>query len=125
MEERVFALKDLIEDRKGFEERGTPESKLVGYKSKILWDDKVVALIAEIGPGMQKWGHVHPHADSVVVILEGEGEYILDKENTRSVKAGDVCFARAGQIHGVHNSGSQTIRYLCVEGPGPLIVEKA
>ena len=125
VQDRVSSIQDHIANRAAFQERGTADNPLAGYKSNIIWDDKLVALIAEIQPGMQKWGHVHRGADSMVFILEGEGEYILDENNTRPVKAGDVCFAPAGQIHGVHNSGTTVIRYLCVEAPGPLQVEKA
>ncbi len=123
--DRVASIQDHINNKAAFQERGNADNPLAGYKSNIIWDDKIVALIAEIQPGMQKWGHVHPASDSMVFILEGEGEYILDENNTRSVKAGDVCFAPAGQVHGVHNSGKAPIRYLCVEGPGPLVVQKA
>ena len=126
VQDRVAAIQDHINNRDAFKERGTPDNPLNGYKSNIIWDGKIVALIAEIQAGMQKWGHVHKNSDSMVFILEGEGEYILDGEdNTRPVRPGDVCFAPAGAIHGVHNTGTTAIRYLCVEGPGPLVVDKA
>ena len=39
-------------------------------------------------------------------IVSGQGDYIPDMTGaTRPVKTGDVAVARAGEVHGVHNSG--------------------
>lgn len=122
---KVLNVQKEIADRAGFLDRGTPGDTIVGYKSKILWSEKLNVLIAEIQPGMKKNRHSHPNSDSVIYILEGEGEYFVDENNSRKVKAGDICIAPAGSLHGVWNTGKVAVRYLCTEGPTPVSMAHA
>lgn len=75
--------------------------------------------ITSIEPGCGKYRHAHKQADTVYVILEGEGEYFVENDRTEHVKAGDIAIAIAGQYHGIRNTGSGWLRFLCVEGPLP------
>ena len=125
LKNKVLTLKDEIENREGFLERGTPGDTIAGYKSKIIFSEKLNVLIADIEPGMLKNRHAHPNSDSIIVILEGEGEYYLNETESHPIKPGDVCIAPAGSLHGVANTGTVPIRYLCVEGPTPVFMERA
>ncbi len=116
----VLNVQREIADREGFMDRGTPGDTIVGYKSKSLWKAKLNVLIAEIQPGMKKNRHAHPNSDSIIYILEGEGEYFINESQSRKVKAGDLCMAPAGSLHGVWNTGTVAVRYLCTEGPTPV-----
>ena len=50
--------------------------------------------------------------------MSGQGEYIGDLSGTkRPVKAGDVAVARAGEVHGVHNSGAVPLVVIPVVAP--------
>ena len=121
LKNKVLTLKDEIENREGFERRGTGDDLIAGYMSKTIFKEKLWVLIADIEPSMKKAGHTHPNSDSIIVILEGEGEYFLgDEAHTAHVKPGSVCMAPAGSIHGVWNTGTVNIRYMCVEGPTPV-----
>jgi mannose-6-phosphate isomerase-like protein (cupin superfamily) len=77
---------------------------------------------AYIEPGNRKYLHHHVHAETVWVILEGEGEFYggPDLDEVHPVKAGDICHALPGQWHGMGNTGSTRLKYLSVEGPQPL-----
>ena len=117
----VTSLKAEIAEREGFVERGTGDDIIMGYKSKSLWKGTVNVLIAEIEPGMKKAAHAHPGSDSVIIMLEGEGEYFMGSTAvTKSIKVGDVMIAPAGSLHGVYNTGTATLRYICTEGPTPV-----
>ena len=50
--------------------------------------------------------------------MAGQGDYIADLSGTtRPVKAGDVAVARAGEVHGVHNSGAVPLVFISVVAP--------
>jgi quercetin dioxygenase-like cupin family protein len=115
----VLDVQKEIATREGFNVRGG-DDPIVGYLSKSLWKGKLNVLIAEIQPGMKKNRHAHPNSDSIIYILEGEGEYFIDEKDSRKVKAGDLCIAPAGSLHGVWNTGKVAVRYLCTEGPTPV-----
>jgi mannose-6-phosphate isomerase-like protein (cupin superfamily) len=117
----VLTLKDEIENRVGFEKRGSGDDIIAGYMSKTLFKEKLWVLIADIEPSMKKAAHAHPDSDSILIILEGEGEYFMgDEHTTRHVKVGDVCIAPAGELHGVYNTGTVNVRYMAIEGPTPV-----
>jgi mannose-6-phosphate isomerase-like protein (cupin superfamily) len=77
---------------------------------------------AYIEPGNRKYLHYHENAETVWVILEGEGEFYggPNNEDVYPVKAGDVAHALPGQWHGMGNTGSVPLKYFSVEGPQPL-----
>ena len=120
---KVLNIREEITRHEGFMDRGTPGDTIAGYKSKSLWSEKLNVLIAEIQPGMKKNRHSHPNSDSIIYILEGEGEYFIDEQNSRKVKAGDLCIAPAGSLHGVANTGTAVVRYFVTEGPTPVSME--
>jgi mannose-6-phosphate isomerase-like protein (cupin superfamily) len=76
---------------------------------------------AYIEPGNRKYLHHHVNAETIWVILEGEGEFYggPDLDEVHSVKAGDVCHSLPGQWHGMGNTGTTRLRYLSIEGPMP------
>lgn len=98
-----------------------PGEGIDGYTVNFLTPTKMGNHLFEIvnaEPGAGKFAHYHEHGDTVFVILEGEGEYILDREgNTMPIKAGDICISLAGWVHGTRNTGTGNLRYLVMEGP--------
>lgn len=64
--------------------------------------------------------HIHPSADTVHIIIDGEGEYSIGPDTWVPVKAGDVIFSRAGESHGGRGTKPGVpLRYLVLEGPAP------
>ena len=52
--------------------------------------------------------HIHPHVhagDHVWVVLEGEGLFLSEGQESRAVKSGTVLSAPAGISHGIENNG--------------------
>ncbi|HXG35594.1 MAG TPA: cupin domain-containing protein [Dehalococcoidia bacterium] len=104
---------------------GTEE--LPGYDVKFLVDDprgKHLIEIVQIAPGNRKYRHRHDNAETVIVFLEGEGEFYVDEHTAIPVKVGDIAHSLPGEIHGVGNPGNVPLRYLVVEGPMPLDMER-
>ncbi len=96
---------------------------LPGYDVKFLVNDdrsKHLIEIVQIAAGMRKYRHHHDNAETVLVFLEGEGEFYVDDRNAVPVKAGDMAHSLPGETHGVGNTGNVPLRYLVVEGPMPL-----
>ena len=59
-----------------------------------------------------------PGGTGTWTIVSGQGDYIGDLSGTkRPVKAGDVAVARAGEVHGVHNSGAVPLVFIPVVAP--------
>jgi quercetin dioxygenase-like cupin family protein len=116
--ERVLTIANAF-DEGGFEERAP------GYFIKPLtipgW--RLYVTLSMLQPGNQKARHVHPKADSVIAVVAGEGEYLLVGDKARPVRAGDICLAPAGEVHGMRNSGSETMKWLLVEGPIAPVLE--
>lgn len=101
----------------------TGTDDLPGYNVKFLVDDprsKHLIEIVEVAAGMRKYRHHHDNAETILVFLEGEGEFYVDDKTAIPVKAGDFAHSLPGETHGVGNTGNVPIRYLVVEGPMPL-----
>lgn len=77
---------------------------------------------AYIEPGNRKYLHYHENAETIWVILEGEGEFYggPNEEDVYPVKPGDVAHALPGQWHGMGNTGKVPLKYLSIEGPQPV-----
>jgi mannose-6-phosphate isomerase-like protein (cupin superfamily) len=64
--------------------------------------------------------HIHPTADTVHIILEGEGEYAISPDVWVPIKPGDIILTRGGEVHGGRGTNpDKPLRYLVIEGPAP------
>ncbi len=66
----------------------------------------------EIQPGGHTPLHNHPYEHEIFV-LEGEGE-VMEGENPRRIKSGDVVLVESDDIHQFRNTGSTTMKFLCL-----------
>jgi mannose-6-phosphate isomerase-like protein (cupin superfamily) len=73
--------------------------------------------LGEVAPGDRKYLHRHHDAETVWLILEGEGEFYPDHDTVIPVEAGLICHAYPGEWHGLGNTGDVPLRYLSFEGP--------
>jgi mannose-6-phosphate isomerase-like protein (cupin superfamily) len=83
----------------------TPHSQVVGFT---------------VEPGQEVPLPIHPSADDMWVIVEGEGEYYVGEDTSQRVQAGMVACAPAGTIHGLKNTGTTKLVYVSVSSPQPL-----
>lgn len=113
---RVFNTRELIQEG-GFHDRIILE--YTGYRSKVFSpsDAKLMVAIAECDEGKMKLLHRHPGSDSVLVWIEGEGEYLTGGGEAVPARPGDILLSPNGLPHGVRNTGKGPCRWLFVEGP--------
>jgi quercetin dioxygenase-like cupin family protein len=77
-----------------------------------------VQAMAEFDQGAAVGKHTHP-GEELTYVLEGQIELRIDGQPPRTVKAGEVLFVPAGQVHDATNTGSGKARVLAT-----YIVEK-
>ena len=121
IDERVIAAVDVPEDE-------FISVAICGYEGyRLRWlsppDAQLLWNLAACPPGHLKLCHRHPNADSVLMFLAGEGEFLLGGGETRPARPGDVLFSVEGLLHGVRNTGDSWARWVYVEGPMPLVTE--
>jgi quercetin dioxygenase-like cupin family protein len=84
---------------------------------------EVVQNRVELSPEAPPFRHFH-YGEEVIYVIEGEIEYQIDGEETRTVKGGEALMVPAQAVHAVKNVGSGTAVELAtyvVEKGKPLI----
>ena len=105
--QRVFNVRDHLQPHDGEPIRS------------VVHETNDAAVVAwTVRPGQRIGAHVHPSGQDTWTVLEGEGEYQLDREGrTQRIQAGDVVVAPTGAVHGVLNTGAQPLVILSVVSP--------
>jgi quercetin dioxygenase-like cupin family protein len=121
VEDRVVSAVDVPEDE-------FMAVSICGYEGyRLRWlsppDAQLLWNLAACPPGHLKLCHRHPNADSLLIFLDGECEFLLGGGETRPARPGDVLFSVDGLLHGVRNTGDSWARWVYVEGPMPLVTE--
>ncbi len=71
----------------------------------------------ELHPDQGHVRHHHPAADEVIYVLSGEGDQMLDDQETVRVKAGDCIWIPQGVYHATVNRGGEPMRLIVVYAP--------
>jgi mannose-6-phosphate isomerase-like protein (cupin superfamily) len=113
MEDRVFNLDELAKF-------GDTSQKIEVYKT-----DKTLSALWCLEPGQEVFHHRHPNADDVWICLQGEsGLYFPGDGQEVPIKKGMAVLAKAGQTHGMRNTGSDRFVFIGIAGPVPVEIEK-
>jgi quercetin dioxygenase-like cupin family protein len=87
-------------------------------RSVITESPNAVIVAWYIQPGQEIAAHIHPQGQDTWNILSGRGDYYLDHTgNKQSIKMGDVVIASPGDVHGVFNSGNESLVFISVVSP--------
>ncbi len=107
MKERIYKSSDFLESNTGEPIRS------------VITESKESAVIAwHVNPGQKISAHLHPHGQDTWIIQSGMGEYRLNKAGTtKSIAAGDVVIAHAGETHGILNTGNEPLIFISVVSP--------
>ena len=84
---------------------------------------EVIQNRVELSPEAPLLRHFH-YGEEIIYVFEGELEYQIDGEETRTVKAGEALTVPAQAVHAVRNVGSGTgteLATFVVEKGKPLI----
>jgi mannose-6-phosphate isomerase-like protein (cupin superfamily) len=113
MNRRLFNLKEVLE-------KMPPQAN----RMVLFSDEYTLSSVWSLGPGEEIFPHQHPSSDDVWVILEGEGEYWMEKGAPPCrLKKGMVAVAPARHAHGVRNTGSEPLLFVSITAPQPLDIE--
>ncbi len=80
---------------------------LVGQDQRV--EESVVSAL-EIGPGAAAPWHMHPGAQELLAVYEGELTVEVEGQGGRIIKAGEVALIPAGTPHLAKNDGATTAR---------------
>ncbi len=69
-------------------------------------------------PGQAQKAHAHEESDKLYAILRGEGEVMVGNEK-RTLKAGEIVLAPAGEPHGIANESEAELVCLVFMAPHP------
>jgi quercetin dioxygenase-like cupin family protein len=87
-------------------------------RSVITESPDAVIVAWYIQPGQEIAAHIHPQGQDTWTILSGRGDYYLDRAgNKQSIEMGDVVIAPTGSVHGVFNSGDESLVFISVVSP--------
>ena len=89
-----------------------------GVKKRVVIGPKEVApnfamRVFEVSSGQRTMWHAHDF-EHEVLILDGEGALIDGEGGTTQVKPMNVIFIPANEKHCLKNTGSDTLRFVCV-----------
>jgi quercetin dioxygenase-like cupin family protein len=87
-------------------------------RSVITESADAVIVAWYIQPGQEIAAHIHPQGQDTWTILSGRGDYYLDQSGSKqSIEMGDVVVATAGAVHGVFNSGDESLVFISIVSP--------
>jgi mannose-6-phosphate isomerase-like protein (cupin superfamily) len=113
MEERLYDLKQMAR----FD---TTPQRIPVYTS-----DKSLGAMWCLEPGQEVFLHLHPNADDVWICLEGDaGVYFAGDGKEIPIRAGSAILARAGEVHGMRNTGKDRFVFIGIAAPVPVQTEK-
>jgi mannose-6-phosphate isomerase-like protein (cupin superfamily) len=113
MEARLFDLKQLA------------RFDAAPQKVPVYTTDKSLGALWCLEPGQEVFLHRHPNADDVWICLEGDaGLYFAGEGQEIPIRKGMAVLARAGEIHGMRNTGKERFVFIGVAAPVPVELEK-
>ena len=77
-------------------------------------------VLMSIPPGGEIGEEVHENSDQIFVVVDGEGDAIVDGK-VREVKNHDVVFVRAATPHNIRNTGKDDLKLYSVHAPAAFV----
>lgn len=88
------------------------------YKTTLFQSDALLLGVNCLEPGQEQAPHDHAGQDKFYYVVEGEGRFQLGEEQL-TAGSGEVVWAQAGVVHGVHNGGKRRLTLLVGIAPAP------
>ena len=67
--------------------------------------------------GTASEGHIHPDADELFVVHEGQASFVLDEGRVVDASSGTVVYVAAGHWHSVRATGERPLVMMIVVSP--------
>ncbi len=87
-------------------------------KTNLFETERMFCDVYCLAPGQEQRVHTHADADKVYFVLEGEGLFLVGREE-RALGPGNAVLAPAGADHGVRNESGGSLRLLVFMAPNP------
>lgn len=87
-------------------------------KNALFATERFFCDVYAFEPGQSQTGHRHAASDKVYCVLEGVGDFRVDREERRFERGG-VVFCPAGSEHAVANPGPERLAVLVFMAPPP------
>ena len=87
-------------------------------RSVITLSAEAAVIAWHVKPGQRIAPHIHPQGQDTWTVLSGCGEYQLEPTGeSLIISQGDIVVAHVGQIHGVHNTGTEPLVLISIVSP--------
>lgn len=86
------------------------------FRQVLATGKKVQVVIMSILPGEEIGAETHPDNDQTLLLVEGEGQVVLDGQ-TSAYSAGDLVLVPAGTEHNFINKGEQPMKIITTYSP--------
>ena len=84
---------------------------------RVLYTGKYSQIVTMCIPVGEDIGEqVHPSVDQILIVIDGEGEAILNGQ-TQKVKEHDLIFVPAGVTHNIRNTDDEELRLFTAYAP--------
>ena len=87
------------------------------WAARVFYNERFGGVLIRQSPGEGNRLHYHPDADECWVILEGEWEWYIENEGTRTVREKDIIVVRKGVRHQIKCIGSKPGIRLAITAP--------
>jgi quercetin dioxygenase-like cupin family protein len=87
-------------------------------KSTLFESANLLVGLNAFEPGQSHALHAHAGMDKVYLVVEGQGEFLLDGRDL-PMKAGDLLIAPDGTPHGVRNNSGARLLVMAILAPAP------
>lgn len=102
-------------DFRDFSNPGVTSRQLLSpYNSR---SSRVTITHVMVEPGGTQPRHTHPASEQIWIALSGDGELLLDGDETRPFRAGQVVRFEEGDVHGLQVTGETPFIYISVTSP--------
>jgi quercetin dioxygenase-like cupin family protein len=87
-------------------------------KSTLFESSNLLVGLNAFEPGQSHALHAHAGLDKVYLVVEGQGEFLLDGREL-PMRAGDLLIAPDGIPHGVRNNSGARLLVMAILAPAP------
>jgi len=86
------------------------------FRDEVITGKQCQVVLMTIQPGEEIGSEVHDDHDQILVLVEGNGQAVLDGQ-AREIGTNDLVFVHAGAEHNFINTGSRPLKLYTIYSP--------
>jgi quercetin dioxygenase-like cupin family protein len=91
-----------------------------GNKVLFYETEKTSGCVWALEPGQEVFKHSHSTSDDLWICVQGTGTFYPGNGEEVQITKGDMIISRAGDHHGMKNTGDERFIFVGVAGPMPM-----